>query len=153
MCRAERMCKLSVYMKTEAAYVPPHPFTEAEVHTHFCQPSALPGTKKRRRDFQRGEPWFTSLAPCEARNSESQALTIKRVKYRKSESSQPRKAACEGCGGGGSGIIRDNARRMPRHESVFTHDRANGISDDANTGAASRCCSTHHTLVDFWVGI
>ena len=51
-------------MKTEAAYVPPHPFTEAEVHTLLRQPSALSGSKKRRRDFQRGEPWFTSLAPC-----------------------------------------------------------------------------------------
>ena len=61
-----------------------------------------------------------------------QALTIKRVKNRKSESSQPRIAACKGCGGGGSGIIRDNARRMPRHESMFTHDRANVMSDDAN---------------------
>ena len=39
-----------------------------------------------------------------------QALTIKRVKYQKSESSQPRIAACKGCGGGGSGFIRDNAR-------------------------------------------
>ena len=28
---------------------------------------------------------------------------------------------------------------MPRHESLFTHDRANGMSDYANTGAASRC--------------
>ena len=45
---------------------------------------------------------------------------------------QPRIAACKGCGGGGSGIIRDNARRMPRHESMFTHDRANVMSDYAN---------------------
>ena len=67
MCRAERICKLSVYMITGAAYVPLHPFTEPEVHTFLRQPSALPGSKKRRRDFQRGEPWFTSLAPCEAR--------------------------------------------------------------------------------------
>ena len=35
MNRAERMCKLSVYMKTEAAYVPPFPFTKPEGHTHF----------------------------------------------------------------------------------------------------------------------
>ena len=67
MNRAERICKLSVYMKTEAAYVPPFPFTEAEVHTFLRQRSALSGSKKRRRDFQRGEPGFTSLAPCEAR--------------------------------------------------------------------------------------
>ena len=71
-----------------------------------------------------------------------QALTIKRVKYQKSESSQPRIAACKGCGDGGSGIVRGSARRMPRHESMFTHDRANGMSDYANTGAASRCLST-----------
>ena len=61
-----------------------------------------------------------------------QALTIKRVKYQKSESSQPRIAACKGCGDGGSGIVRGSARRMPRHESMFTHDRANGMSDYAN---------------------
>ena len=46
MCRAERICKLSVYMKTGAAYVPLHPFTEAEVHTHFCQPSVLSAQRK-----------------------------------------------------------------------------------------------------------
>ena len=45
---------------------------------------------------------------------------------------QPLKAALNGCGGGGSGTVRGNARRMPRHESVFTHDRANGMSDYAN---------------------
>ena len=64
MNRAERICKLSVYMKTRAAYVPLFPFTEAEVHTLLRQPPALSGTKKRRRDFYKGEPWFTSLAPC-----------------------------------------------------------------------------------------
>ena len=37
---------------------------------------------------------------------------------------QPQEAACEGCGGGGSGVIRGTARRMPRHESICTHDRA-----------------------------
>ena len=46
MNRAERMCKLSVYMKTEAAYVPPFPFTEAEVHTLLRQPSALLAQRK-----------------------------------------------------------------------------------------------------------
>ena len=84
----------------------------------------------------------------------NQALTIKRVKYRKSESSQPRIAACIGCGGGGQGSICKTGRRMPLHESMFTHDRANVMSDDANCsvrartanmGAASRClsASTH----------
>ena len=71
-----------------------------------------------------------------------QALTIKRVKYQKSESSQPRIAACKGCGGGGSGIVRGSARRMPRHESVFTHDRANGMSDDANCSVRARTSVT-----------
>ena len=46
MNRAERMCKLSVYMKTEAAYVPPFPFTEPEWHTLLRQPSALSAQRK-----------------------------------------------------------------------------------------------------------
>ena len=33
-------------------------------------------------------------------------------------------------------------RRMPRDDSICTHDIANGMSDSANTGAASRCCVT-----------
>ena len=46
MCRAEYSCKLSVYMKTGAAYVPPFPFTKAEVHTLLRQPSVLSAQRK-----------------------------------------------------------------------------------------------------------
>ena len=37
---------------------------------------------------------------------------------------QPQEAACKGCGGGGWCRSRGNARRMPRHDSICTHDRA-----------------------------
>ena len=78
-----------------------------------------------------------------------QALTIKRVKNRKSESSQPRKAPRKGCGGVGWCGSRGNARRMPRHEGMFTHERANGMSDYANMGAASTLLS----WLGFTVGV
>ena len=35
MNRAERICKLSVCMKTGTVYVPPFPLTKAEGHTDF----------------------------------------------------------------------------------------------------------------------
>ena len=54
MCRAERMCKRSVYMKTEAAYVPPFPFIEPEVHTHFCQPVSTARYKEKEEGFPKG---------------------------------------------------------------------------------------------------
>ena len=68
MCRAERMCKLSVYMKTGAAYVPLHPFTEAEVHTHFCQPSVLSAQRKGGGISKGGNPgsplWLRAKHAC-----------------------------------------------------------------------------------------
>ena len=68
MNRAEHICKLSVNMKTGAAYVPPFPFTKAEVHTHFCQPSVLSAQRKGGGISKGGNPgsplWLRAKHAC-----------------------------------------------------------------------------------------
>ena len=91
MCRAECICKLSVYMKTEAAYVPPHPFTEAEVHTHFCQPSVLSAQRKGGGISKGGNPgsplWLrakgTHRIDCRLRKNKPDT---KKAYYKRSDS-------------------------------------------------------------------
>ena len=71
MCRAERICKLSVYMKTGGCICSSASVHRSRVSYALLSAVSTFGSKKRRRDFQRGEPWFTSLAPCEARTAET----------------------------------------------------------------------------------
>ena len=105
MCRAECICKLPVYMKTEAAYVPPHPFTEAEVHTLFRQPSAR-SVQRKGGGISKGGTWVHLFGSVpEARPAQNQRLG----KTNEIQTDYP-----------------DNIQHYlpPRRESVCTHDRA-----------------------------
>ena len=46
----------------------------------------------------------------------------------------------------GGRIVWGGERRMPRHASISTHDRANEMSDYANTGPASTLALVHLTI-------
>ena len=79
MNRAEHLCDLQVYTRPGAAYVPAHPFTEAEVHTLSRQPSALSAQRKGGGISKRGNPgsplWLRAVRHALHRTSGSSGQT------------------------------------------------------------------------------
>ena len=78
MNRAERICKLSVCMRIRG-YIRTSAFVHKIRGTYEVSLAVSTfGTTKRMRDFQKGEPWFTSLAPC--RRHAPQRLSLRKNK-------------------------------------------------------------------------
>ena len=79
---------------------------------------------------------------CVNNSGRKQALSTERVKCKKLEKTSRKKQLVRAAAAEGGSIVRDGERRMPRDESIGTHDRANGMSDYANRSVRART-STH----------